>query len=84
MSSDMPGNMKHSVLSKRKYILKLKITSEITLIQSFMLSWACIVHKVQGLSLNSAVISFNLEKQNWYSQGRIYVALSRVTIKLLP
>ena len=49
-----------------------------------MLSWVCIVHKVEGLSLNSVVISFNLEKQNWYSQGRMYVALSRVTIKLLP
>ena len=28
-----------------------------------MLSWACRVHKVQGLSLNSAVISFDLEKR---------------------
>ena len=28
-----------------------------------MLSWACRVHKVQGLSLNSASISFNLENK---------------------
>ena len=50
-----------------------------------MLSWACRVHKVQGLSLNSAAISFNLEKQNLFSQGRMNVALSRVTdIKILP
>ena len=50
-----------------------------------MLSWGWRVHKVQGLSLNSAAISFNLEKQNLFSQGRMYVALSRVTdIKILP
>ena len=75
----MPENMKHSVLSKQKDILKLKITSKIILTQPLMLSWVCRVHKVQGLSLNSAVISFNLEKQNSFSQGRMYVALSCVT-----
>ena len=48
-----------------------------------MLSWACRIHKVQGLGLNSTVISFNLE--NLFSQGQMYVALSRVTdIKILP
>ena len=37
------------------------------------------------LSLNSTVISFNLEKQNSLSQGQMYAALGRVTdIKLLP
>ena len=83
LSSDMPGNMKHSGLSKRKDILKLKIASIITLTRSLMLSSACRVHKVQGLSLNSTVISFNLE--NLFSQGQMYVALSRVTdIKILP
>ena len=44
-----------------------------------MLSWACTVHKVQGLSLNSAVISFDLEKQTFFNQGQMYVTLSRVT-----
>ena len=34
-----------------------------------MLSWACTVHKVQGLSLDKAVINY----------GQMYVALSRVT-----
>ena len=29
----------------------------------FMLSWACTVHKVQRLSLDKAVISFDLLKQ---------------------
>ena len=44
-----------------------------------MLSWACTVHKVQGLSLNLTVFSFDLEKQKLFNQGQIYVALSRVT-----
>ena len=44
-----------------------------------MLSWACTVHKVQGLSLTSAVISFDLEKQNSFNEDQMYVALSRVT-----
>ena len=51
----MSGNMKHSVLSKRKDILKLKIASIITLTQPLMLLWACRVQKVQGVSLKSAV-----------------------------
>ena len=67
------------MLSKRKGILKLKITSKTILTQSLMLSYYLM------LSLNSAVISFNLEKQNLFSQGRMYVALSCVAdIKLLP
>ena len=75
----MPENMKHLMLSKRKGILKLKITSKTILTQSLMLSYYLM------LSLNSAVISFNLEKQNLFSQGRMYVALSCVAdIKLLP
>ena len=50
-----------------------------------LLSWACRVHKVKCLSLNSAVISFNLEKQNSPSQGQMHVALGRVIdVKLLP
>ena len=43
------------------------------------LSWACTVHKVQGLSLNQIVISFNLFKQKAFNSGQMYVALSRVT-----
>ena len=42
------------------------------------LSWACTVHKVQGLSLNSAVISFGLEKQKLFNQEKTYVASSCV------
>ena len=44
-----------------------------------MLSWACTVHKVQGLSLDRAVISFKLLKQKNFNNGQMYVALSRVT-----
>ena len=44
-----------------------------------VLSWACTVHKVQGLSLNKIVISFDLHKQKSFNPGQIYVALSRVT-----
>ena len=42
------------------------------------LAWACTVHKVQGLSLNRAVISFDLHKQKAFKAGQMYVALSRV------
>ena len=44
-----------------------------------MLFWTCTVHKVQGLSLKSAVVSFDLEKQKTFNQGEMYVALGRVT-----
>ena len=43
-----------------------------------MLSWACTVHKVQGLSINAGVIGFDLERQRSFNQGQIYVALSHV------
>lgn len=64
------------------YINKYKIASPANNRTQFlvMLSWACTVHEVQGLSLNSTVISFDLEKQKLFNQGQIYVALSRVTV----
>ena len=43
------------------------------------LSWACTVHKVQGLSLSKGVISFTLNRQKAFNQGQMYVALSRIT-----
>ena len=42
------------------------------------LSWVCTVHKVQGLSLNEGVISFQLQWQKSFNQGLIYVASIRV------
>ena len=44
-----------------------------------MLSWAYTVHKVQGQTLDKAVVSFDLEKQRSFNSGQIYVALNRVT-----
>ena len=43
------------------------------------LAWACTVHKVQGLTLNEIVVSFNLNRQSHFNYGQIYVALSRAT-----
>ena len=43
------------------------------------LVWACTVHKVQGLSLKSGIISFDLERQKSFNKGQVYVALSRIT-----
>ena len=37
---------------------------------SLTLLWACIVHKVQGLSLNEGVLSFDLEPQNLLIKGK--------------
>ena len=42
------------------------------------LSWGCTTHKEQGLSLNEAVIGFDLVKQKKFNPGQMYVA-SRVT-----
>ncbi|XP_068751282.1 ATP-dependent DNA helicase PIF1-like [Montipora capricornis] len=43
------------------------------------LTWACTVHKVQGLTLQNVVISFHLNKQKSFNYGQVYVALSRST-----
>ena len=43
------------------------------------LSWACNVHKVQGLTLENVVVSLELNKQRSFNYGQIYVALSCAT-----
>ena len=43
------------------------------------LAWACTLHKVQGLTLNEIVVSFDLNRQNHFNYGQIYVAFSRAT-----
>ena len=43
-----------------------------------MLAWACTVHKVQGLSLNKVIVSFQLLKQRNFHYRQIYIASSRV------
>ena len=43
------------------------------------LSWACMIHKVQGLSLNEGAVSFELRKQKYFGPVKIYTVLSKVT-----
>jgi hypothetical protein len=43
------------------------------------LSWACTVHKVQGLTLEKIIVSLELKNQRSFNYGQIYVALSRAT-----
>ena len=43
------------------------------------LSWACNIHKVQGLSLEQDVVNFGLHKQRTFGQGQMYTALKRVS-----
>ena len=43
-----------------------------------MLSWACTVHNVQVLSLNSVIITFDLERQISFIQAQMHIALRRV------
>ena len=63
------------------YLNKYKTTSPTIKRTQFpaVLSWACTVHRVQGLSLTSAAVSFDFEKQRSFNEGQMYVALSRVT-----
>ena len=42
------------------------------------LAWASTVHKVRGLSLEQAVIDFDLQKQKSFGPEQMYTALSRV------
>lgn len=43
------------------------------------LAWVCTVHKVQGLTLDEIKVSFDLNRQNHFNYGQIYVAVSRAT-----
>ena len=43
------------------------------------MTWACTVHKVQNLGLAEGVVSFDLEKENSFNQGQIYIPLSRTS-----
>lgn len=47
---------------------------------SLMLAWTYTYHKVQASSLRKIIVGFHLLKLRNFNFGRIYVALSRVTI----
>ena len=68
------------VLSKIKLTPLKPSSPEIQRIQfPSALTWACTVHKVQGLTLENFVFSFDLLKQRSFNYGQVYVALSRAT-----
>ena len=70
-------------IDKTESKIKVKLNKDISpVIQRtqfpLLLSRACTSHKVQGLSLDSAVLSFDLFKQKSFNDGQMYVALSRM------
>ena len=70
----------HPVLAKIKMRPGKASSPEMQRLQfPIALSWACTVHKVQGLTLNNIVVSLELRKQRSFNYGQIYVALSRAT-----
>ena len=78
--------IKHHVVPIEPVLAKIKIkpgkasSPEIQRVQfPLALSWACTVHKVQGLTLDNIVVSLELRKQRSFNYGQIYVALSRAT-----
>lgn len=44
-----------------------------------MFSWACTIHKVQGLTLPKVALVTELRRMRSFEDGQIYVGLSRVT-----
>lgn len=66
------------ILAKIKIRLGKPSSPEIQRVQfPITLAFAVTVHKVQGLSLDKVVISFELFKQKTFNYGQVYVALSR-------
>ena len=79
-----PYTSKHKVVPIQKVEANIKInkSSPETFKRSqflLNLTWTCAVHKVQGLTLHTTVVSMELVKQRTFSLGQIDVALSRST-----
>ena len=76
--------MQHNCVPIEKIEVKIRVYqhSEFPVIKRtqfpLKLSWACTIHKVQGLTLPKAVLSFSLIKQRSFNPGQMYVVLSRV------
>ena len=76
--------MQHSWILVEKFDadIKLKANSYVVIKRMqfpLMLAWVCIVPKVQGLSLQKIVVSFDLYRQRNFNYGQIYLTLSRMT-----
>ena len=48
-----------------------------------MLLWACNIHEIHGLSLTSAVVSFDQKKQKSFEDGQMYVAFRVISSESL-
>ena len=46
---------------------------------SLTLTWAYIIHKIQGLTINVGVVGFDLNKQKAFNKAQMYTALNRIT-----
>ena len=58
------------------FTLKKKSKNSVTVTRkqfSLTLSYACIVHKVQGISLSKVEVSLNFWKQNVFQPAQVYV-----------
>ncbi|XP_028517912.1 ATP-dependent DNA helicase PIF1-like [Exaiptasia diaphana] len=74
----------HNVVPIEPILAKIKIrpgkpsSPEIQRVQfPITLAYAVTIHKVQGLSLDKVVVSFELFRQRSFNYGQVYVALSR-------
>ena len=84
MRSDVTARQYHWVpIKKREALFGLRKNRQQPSVKRtqfpLTLSWACTVHKVQGLSLTEGVVSLYLESQKSFNQEQMYVALSRIT-----
>ena len=82
--SDIAKNNKWVPIKREEsymYLNKYKTTSSAIQRTQFPLAllWVCAVQNVQGLSLMSAVVSFDLGNQKSFNEGQMYVTLRRVT-----
>ena len=68
------GKFGISINKRKKEVVTAKFTQF-----PLVLAYACTVHKVQGLTLEKIVMSFELDRQQHFNPGQMYVALSRVT-----